>query len=112
MLKWIPKVWRTAAALIVLSTGAVLHAYAQATPAIPIAPRVAPHPLAQGMPVVDLTGAAVGVITAIADSDRGPMVVVKADGRLISLPQASLTLDGAVVRSSQTRAQILAAAGR
>jgi hypothetical protein len=61
------------------------------------------------MTVFDRLGVAVGVITAVADSERGPMVVVKVDGTLVSVPQGTLTLDGAIVRSNQTKAQILAA---
>ena len=88
---------------------AAFHANAQTTPAIPIAPQAAPHPLTQGMTLVDQSGVAVGVIAAVADSERGPMVVVKVDGKLVSIPQSTLTLDGTIVRSSQTKAQILAA---
>jgi hypothetical protein len=100
--------WRgfaVAGALIAVAS----EAGAQSTPAIPIAPQAAPHPLAQGMTLVDRSGVAVGVIAAVADSERGPMVVVKIEGKLLSIPQATLTLDGTIVRSSQTKAQILAA---
>ena len=88
---------------------AAFQVSAQSTPAIAVAPQVAPHPLSQGMTVVDRSGEAVGVITAVADSERGPMVIVKVDGKLVSIPQSTLTLDGTIVRSSQAKAQILAA---
>jgi hypothetical protein len=111
MLKWSFKAgWRGSFALAVALTAAAIQANAQSASAIPIAPQAAPHPLTQGMPVVDQAGVSVGVITAVADSEQGPMVVVKVDGKLVSIPQSTLTLDGAVVRSSQTRAQILATA--
>ena len=111
MSKWSfkPVLWRDFA-LVSVCLVAAFQAGAQSTPAISVAPQATPHPLTQGMTVVDRSGVAVGVITAVADSERGPMVVVKIDGKLLSLPQATLTLDGTIVRSSQTRAQILAAA--
>ncbi len=102
------RVWMIAGALGLVC--AASQAIAQTSPAIPVAPTTSPHPLAQGTPVVDRAGVQVGVITAIADSDRGPMVVVEVKGKLLSLPEATLTLDGAIVRSSQTKAQMLSAA--
>jgi len=111
MVKRLPRSeWRWAAALAGALIAGALEANAQSTPAMPVAPQSAPRPLTQGMPVVDRSGVTVGLIAAIADSDRGSMVVVKVDGKLVSIPQSTLTLDGAVVRSSQTKQQILAAA--
>ncbi len=52
-----------------------------------------------------------GPIQTVVDSNRGPMVVIEIDGKLISTPQSSLTLKGEGAVSSQTKAQIIAAAG-
>ena len=38
------------------------------------------------------------------------MVVIKIDGKLISVPQSTLTLNGENVVSSQTKAEIMSAA--
>jgi hypothetical protein len=86
------------------------YALAEPTPAIAVAPQAAPRPLTQGMPVFDKSGVRVGAIAAVADSASGAMVVLKVDGKLVSIPQASLTLDGNVARSAQTKAQIISAA--
>jgi hypothetical protein len=101
---------RLGVALAAVVTAAAVHAAAQPSPAIPVTPGTPAHPPTQGMPVVDNAGVVVGVIAAVADSERGAMVVVRVDGKLVSLPQASLVLDGKVARSSRTKAQILAAA--
>ena len=39
------------------------------------------------------------------------MVVVRIDGKLVTLPQATLRMEGERIVSAQTKAQILAAAG-
>ncbi len=103
-------VWRASLALCLALTGVVCHAVAAPTPAIAVAPQSAPRPLTQGMPVFDKAGERVGEIAAVADSARGAMVVVKIDGKLVTVPQASLVLDGNVVRSAQAKAQIISAA--
>lgn len=60
--------------------------------------------------VIDRTGAQLGSIESVADAERGPMVVIKIDGKLISVPQSTLTLNGENVVSSQTKAEIMSAA--
>jgi hypothetical protein len=60
---------------------------------------------------VDRTGAAIGRIKTLTESDKGPVVVIEIDRKLVSVPQSSLKLQGEVAVSSQTKAQILAAAG-
>ena len=39
------------------------------------------------------------------------MVVVQIDGKLVSLLQTKLSMDGSTIRSGQTKARMLAAAG-
>lgn len=41
--------------------------------------------------VKDRTGAQLGSIESVADAERGPMVVIKIDGKLSSVPQSTLT---------------------
>ncbi len=60
--------------------------------------------------MVDRSGAVVGMITPVADREGGSMVVAKIDGKLVSIPQASLIIDGKIALNSQTKARILAAA--
>jgi hypothetical protein len=64
-----------------------------------------------GASVTDRGGTVVGAIESVIDTPAGLMVVVKIDGKLVSVPQSSLTLrDGAAV-SRQSKAEMLAAAG-
>jgi hypothetical protein len=54
----------------------------------------------------------VGTIQGVAEDARDEMVVVvKVDGKLVSVPESTLRLAGGNAVSSQTKAQILAAAG-
>lgn len=104
------------------------QALAQARPtASPQTPPVAPAALAPGEApssvtppapafksgdaVADSAGAALGAVQALVESPAGPMVVVNIDGKLVSLPQATLKMQGNAIVSTQTKAQILAAAG-
>ena len=106
-----PRLFLNAVGLASLALAAIVsHAASQPSSAIAVAPHTAPHPLMQGTPVYDKSGLRVGVVAAVADSDRGSMVVVKVDGKLVSVPQSSLVLDGNVARSAQTKAEMLAAA--
>lgn len=63
-----------------------------------------------GAKVSDATGADIGVIQSIAEASTGAMVVLKVDDKLVSVPQGTLSPFGENVKSSQTKAQILAAA--
>lgn len=96
-----------------------------AMPAPPVAPKSAPPaptdspPSSSGMPapvfragakVSDSTGAQIGVIQSIAQASTGSMVVLNVDGKLISVPQGTLSPFGENVKSSQTKEQILSAA--
>lgn len=89
-----------------------------ATKAIPPAPTDSP-PVASAEPapafragakVSDSSGADIGVIQSIAESSTGAMIVLKVDGKLVSVPQGTLAPFGENVKSSQTKAEILAAA--
>jgi hypothetical protein len=64
-----------------------------------------------GAIVTDRTGARLGPIQNLAEAARGPMVVISIDGKLVSVPQSTLTLKGGGAVSSQTKAEIAAAAG-
>lgn len=78
------------------------------TPPIVIAP---PAPAFKiGAVVVDRTGARLGPIQSVTEAVRGPMVVIAIDGKLVGVPQSTLTLKGVGAVSSQTKAEILAAA--
>lgn len=103
-----------------LTTAAALAAAngAGAQPAVPNSTALAPVVTAPPAPafkvgavVTDRTGVRLGPIQSITESPRGLVVVIEIDGKLIGVPQSTLTLrdDGAV--SSQTKAQIIAAAG-
>ena len=89
-----------------------------ATKAIPPAPTdtppasdKAPAPAFRaGAKVSDSTGAQIGVIQSIAEASTGSMVVLNIDGKLVSVPQGTLSPFGETVKSSQTKAQILSAA--
>jgi hypothetical protein len=96
------------AVLSVSGAGAQTPAPEAAPSAAVIAP---PAPaLKEGGMVSDRTGAPLGPIQSLVDAPRGPMVVIKIDGKLVSVPQSTLTLKGANAISSQTKAEILAAA--
>ena len=64
-----------------------------------------------GAAVSDSTGATVGTVASVIEGESGLLVVVKIDGKLVSVPQETLTLAGERAVSSQTRSQMLAAAG-
>jgi hypothetical protein len=61
--------------------------------------------------VTDRDGNAVGAVQTLTETPAGPMVVVRIDGKMVSLPQATLKIEGNTIVSSQTKAQMLAAAG-
>ncbi len=60
--------------------------------------------------VTDRTGARLGPIESLGEADRGAMVVIRIDGKLVSVPQGTLALKPGGAVSAQTKAQILAAA--
>lgn len=64
-----------------------------------------------GAVVTDRTGARLGPIQSVTEADRGPMVIIEIDGKLISVPQSTLTLKDEGAVSSQTKAEIVTAAG-
>jgi hypothetical protein len=64
-----------------------------------------------GAIVTDRTGARLGPIQSLTEAARGPMAVILLDGKLVSVPQSTLTLKGEGAVSSQTKAEIFAAAG-
>ena len=64
-----------------------------------------------GDTVSDRNGAVVGEVQTLTETPAGPMVVVRIDGKLVTLPQATLRMEGERIVSAQTKAQILAAAG-
>ena len=64
-----------------------------------------------GDAVADRDGTALGSVQTLVESAAGPMVVVNIDGKLVSLPQSTLRMRGSAIMSTQTKAQILAAAG-
>jgi hypothetical protein len=75
--------------------------------AAPPAPAVKP-----GMPVIDRSGAQVGVVQTVAEARQGGLsVVAKIDGKLIGLDASTLQLRDEGVISSQTKPEMLAAAG-
>ena len=54
----------------------------------------------------------IGAIEGVAEGQRDEMfVVVKIDGKLVSIPESTLRLAAGGVVSSQTKAEVLAAAG-
>jgi hypothetical protein len=68
--------------------------------------------LKKGAAVTDRTGALLGPIQALSDGPGGAMVVIEIDGKLVSVPAATLTAKGAfAAMSSQTKSEIVAAAG-
>ena len=86
-----------------------------APPAGPTSPPAAIAPAAPafkvGAIVTDRTGARLGRIQSLSEAERGPMVVISLDGKLVSVPQSTLTRKGEGAVSSQTKAEITAAAG-
>ena len=103
-----------------VAAAALAPSLALAQPAVTPSPSPAPPPRAvepapapafkAGDVVVDRTGTLIGAIKTLTESDRGPMVVVEIDGKLVSVPSNTLKLQGGQAMSSQTKAQMLAAA--
>jgi hypothetical protein len=84
----------------------------QAQPASVPAPIVAPAPAFKvGAVVSDRTGARLGPIQSLAEASRGAMIVIEIDGKLVSVPQSTLRPKGGGAVSSQTKAEIMTAAG-
>jgi hypothetical protein len=63
------------------------------------------------MPVVDRMGASIGTVQSVTETPGGPNVVLTVDGKLVGVAPRTLRLQDQTVVSSQTKAQILAAAG-
>jgi hypothetical protein len=81
------------------------------TPSEAALPSTAAPAVKAGMAVVDRTGVQVGAIESVAESPQGPIVVAKIDGKLVGLRPATLRLDGERAVSSQSKAEMVAAAG-
>jgi hypothetical protein len=95
-----------------MSTSVAAQTATPATPAPPPVVNVAPAPAFKaGDPVTDAAGSVVGPIATLTESDRGAIVVISIDSKLVGVPQSTLKLVGDKVVSSQTKAQMLAAAG-
>lgn len=74
---------------------------------VPLAPDIKP-----GAPVLDRAGANVGRVQSVAESASGGMnVIVKIDGKLVGLDASTLQVRGDHVASSQSKSEMLAAAG-
>ncbi len=83
-----------------------------AQPAPRLAPIVAPAPAFKvGAVVTDRTGARLGPIQSLAEAARRAMIVIEIEGKLVSVPQSTLKPNGGGAVSSQTKAEIMAAAG-
>ncbi len=81
------------------------------TPAGAPAPKPPLPPVKPGMAVFDRTGARIGAVQTLAETDAGPNVVIAIDGKLVGAPVSTLTFREDRVVSSQTKAQLLASAG-
>lgn len=81
------------------------------TPSEAALPSTAAPAVKAGMAVVDRTGVQVGAVESVAESPQGPIVVAKIDGKLVGLRPSTLRLDGARAVSSQSKAEMVAAAG-
>lgn len=101
------------AAVIAISGGAV-WAQVSRSPSSPSGVVLAPAPAFKaGAMVVDRNGVRLGPVESLAETRATPvaMVVIKIDGKLVSVPQSTLALKGANVVSTQSKAEILAVAG-
>ena len=63
------------------------------------------------MTVTDRHGVAMGQVKGMTETERGAIVILEIEGRLICVPQATLAIEGDRARSAQTRSQILNVAG-
>jgi hypothetical protein len=82
-------------------------------PATGPAPAVIAPPapdLKPGAVVIDRNGLRIGKVQSLAESERGAMVVVDMDGKLVSVPQSTLLPKGDSAVSSQSKDEILGAA--
>ena len=64
-----------------------------------------------GQEVFDASGGRIGVVQTLSPSPKGLSVVLVIDGKLVSVPESKLQRVGPRVISSETKAQILSAAG-
>ena len=99
------------AAVFAMMGGAHAQDRPAATPPASVVEKPPAPAFKANMSVLDRTGADVGRIETLAESAARAMVVINIDGKLVSVPQDTLTLDGQVVRSRQSKAEMLAAAG-
>jgi hypothetical protein len=64
-----------------------------------------------GADVIDRRGALIGTVAGVGQNPNGTMqVVVKVNGKLISLPETALSFEGDRLVSARTKAELLAAA--
>jgi hypothetical protein len=104
--------WLTLFTAVSRPTTAAAQPGTRAPETRPAAAAPAPPAFRAGAIVTDRTGARLGPIQSVADAPRGPMVVIEIEGKLVSVPQSTLTLKpDASVSSSQTRSEITSAAG-
>lgn len=91
---------------------------AQAAPP-PVSPGGSPPPptaspalaVEAGDAVFDRTGQPVGQVQSLVETPAGPMVVARIDGKMISLPQSTLKKEDGRLISSQSKTQMIDAAG-
>jgi hypothetical protein len=89
-------------------------AQVSSSPSSPSGAVLAPAPAFKaGAMVVDRNGVRLGPVESLAETGATAvaMVVIKIDGKLVSVPQSTLAPKGANVVSTQSKAEILAAAG-
>lgn len=101
-----------AVSVLALARGAEAQPTTESSIAAPPPATIAPPAPAfkAGGIVTDRTGARLGPIQSTAEAERGLMIVIKIDGKLVSVPQSTLKLKGENAVSSQTKAEIMAAA--
>jgi hypothetical protein len=104
--------------VIILALAGASQAQCQAPPAEqspqppPASASALPAPaIKAGDTLTDRDGVAVGDVQALVESPAGPLVVVRIDGKMVSLAQSTLRMEGDRIVSAQTRDQMLAAAG-
>ena len=65
----------------------------------------------EGMMVVDRSGAQIGRVKSLVETQYGALIIVEIDGKLVGVPRSTLLLQNEKILSSQTKDEILRAAG-
>jgi len=105
------------AAALLLAFPAETQVPRPAEPVPPPATLVEPVPKAPapafnaGDLVIDRLGVSVGAVETLTESPTGMIVVVKIDGKMIGVPSSTLRRRGDSLVSSQSKAEMIAAAG-